>query len=914
MIRSTTLALLAAVLGTPAVGAPAAGAAEDGLRPIVGALHEHSAYSDGWPGTRPADYYASAARFGLGFLGGGEHSDNLALPTVLSEACVGGGRGGDGEVLAAQCLLADQVNPGDSLRKWDAMGEQAAAATAAQPGFAGFRGFEWSSNRFNHLNVYFSRNYTSAYSDGGMADMGSFWSWFTRAPSLGGGSDGLGTFNHPGAKQTEPLPGRDWEDFRHVAAADERMVGIEVFNDRKEYGSAGGPYPEGSYVRALDRGWHVGAIGAEDLGHRKPPLDDWGGPGWAKTVVLAPEATPAAIRSALLARSFYATGPGEGALRLELTVDGERMGARLERATGARLAVAAGVSDPAVTLELVTSGGRVVARGGDSLRARRRAATDERWYFVRARRGEQIVGYSSPVWVQAADGQRPGAWRAGDLHVHSCYSHDAYCPGVDPVEDAETIYSAFGTIAQRFAEASAKGLDYLLVSDHNDVRAQSDPDFGSQGVLGLRGYEASLAGGHAQVIGSDRLHDRGDGSAAATNALAAAVRRGGGLFQINHPSYRMKLPLTSCDQAEGESPPSHWKYGFDVAPDSVEVWNATTLLAPAELYYECFLQSGFRLGLTGGSDSHGATQPTLANPTTWVFSRLRTEASILQAIREGRTTVSRLTPAQGGGRLLLEADGDGDGSFEAAIGDTVAPGSPMRARLEGATTGGLLRVRANGRTLFDDRRLEPGAPVLFSAPPDEGWVRATLRLRDGLGGADPGCAPSGQSLDACTDDLAIAAMTSPLYLQRLRRGERPEPPGPPRGEDLARGSSRPPAPSGSDPDEQEPLTGSQQSAGSSELPAIGRRRVGLARRLRLVVRRARRGRVVLSWTPRDSAVDLQVRRAGARRWTTLLRGSRRGAAVYRIGPGSARAGFRVRRHEPGKPAGAWFAPARRAAR
>ena len=26
---------------------------------LVGAMHEHSAYSDGWPGTTPDDYYAS---------------------------------------------------------------------------------------------------------------------------------------------------------------------------------------------------------------------------------------------------------------------------------------------------------------------------------------------------------------------------------------------------------------------------------------------------------------------------------------------------------------------------------------------------------------------------------------------------------------------------------------------------------------------------------------------------------------------------------------------------------------------------------------------------------------------------------------------------------------------------------------
>ena len=29
-------------------------------RELIGALHEHSGYSDGWPGSRPADYFESA--------------------------------------------------------------------------------------------------------------------------------------------------------------------------------------------------------------------------------------------------------------------------------------------------------------------------------------------------------------------------------------------------------------------------------------------------------------------------------------------------------------------------------------------------------------------------------------------------------------------------------------------------------------------------------------------------------------------------------------------------------------------------------------------------------------------------------------------------------------------------------------
>ena len=42
-------------------------------------------------------------------------------------------------------------------------------------------------------------------------------------------------------------------------------------------------------------------------------------------------------------------------------------------------------------------------------------------------------------------------------------------------------------------------------------------------------------------------------------------------------------------------------------------------------------------------------------------------------------------------------------------------------------------------------------------------MRATLYLADGTQAVDPGCLPVGQPIDTCSRDLAIAAMTSPIY-------------------------------------------------------------------------------------------------------------------------------------------------------
>ncbi|MDP9842420.1 hypothetical protein [Streptosporangium lutulentum] len=273
-------------------------------RELIGALHEHSGYSDGWPGSRPADYFASGRdKHDLNFVGSSEHTSNVNSPFTFNEECL------DPRV-APSCQNADPVNPLDALRKWDAELDQAKASTDPAKDFVGFRGFEWTSDRMGHINVYFSRENSLPETDGGTIAMDRFYDWLTTT-----GKDGLAVFNHPGDKTLcGPLKcdvrsdlGFGWEDFKYFPKADDQMAGIEVFNGGGDFGSAPGHNapPEGWYAHALDKGWHVGAIGAEDKGHDR--TDDWGGSQYAKTVVLAKSNTEKDIKSAMADRRFYAT-------------------------------------------------------------------------------------------------------------------------------------------------------------------------------------------------------------------------------------------------------------------------------------------------------------------------------------------------------------------------------------------------------------------------------------------------------------------------------------------------------------------------------------------------------------------------------------------------------------------------------
>lgn len=349
----------------------------------VGALHEHSGYSDGWPGTIPEDYYASAKSFGLDFLGSSEHSDNSDLPVVLNEQCLDPGSTTD-------CVLADGADPEDSLRKWQATKEQAEAAT--NESFTGFRGFEWTNNRYGHLNVYFSKNQTNAVIDGANASMETFWDWFTRRPERGGGSDGLATFNHPGDKGIRPEdPAFNWNGFEYVPEADDRMVGLEVFNGTKDY------VKNGWYTKALDKGWHVGAVGAEDV----HDAEGWGDPRWAKTVLISRDRSAPALREAMLARRMYALL--DNSIRMDMTAAGKPMGSRIAQPVGTKVRITASVTPDAGRLEIVSNGGEVVSgKDGSRISYNASVRSNERYYFLRVLDATgKPVAYSSPVWVRA---------------------------------------------------------------------------------------------------------------------------------------------------------------------------------------------------------------------------------------------------------------------------------------------------------------------------------------------------------------------------------------------------------------------------------------------------------------------------------------------------------------------------------
>jgi hypothetical protein len=370
------------------------------------------------------------------------------------------------------------------------------------------------------------------------------------------------------------------------------------------------------------------------------------------------------------------------------------------------------------------------------------------------------VGAAPTVLGAAASRARGGYWLPGELHCHSCYSHDVFCAADDNTGPDE-VYTAGLPVAGKFQEARSRGLKFCAVTDHNDVRSVADLESAAQGLIAIPAYEHSLRG-HAQMLGARRLYDPGDQAADAVNAMADTLRGDGGVVQANHPAYRLGANDPGCTGGCEDCRAMNWQYGFDVRPDTVEVWNPSVSRGEvSENYWECWLDRGERIGATGGSDSHWVSLAEVAGPgqpTTWVLARQRSLAGILDGLRAGRTTVSGQPPLLGGPRLTL------DERAGATVGDTVTPSTVLTATADGLTIPAIVRVRANGAHLLDVP-LNPGGRVTFRAPREAGWVRAMLvesattpSTTTDIGDATPH-----------RDGHRLLALTSPIYLRRGRR-------------------------------------------------------------------------------------------------------------------------------------------------
>jgi hypothetical protein len=205
--------------------------------------------------------------------------------------------------------------------------------------------------------------------------------------------------------------------------------------------------------------------------------------------------------------------------------------------------------------------------------------------------------------------------------------------------------------------------------------------------------------------------------------LAAAAHRHGALFSINHPA--------------GECAGCAWEHDLPPELDAIEVWNGRH--GPqdrAVAMWERLLRDGRRVTAVGASDWHREPDP-IDSANVRVHATTLDEASLLQAIREGRVVVMR-------------GAGDRTPDFTVRSGSRVATvGDRLQASGAPATLAVIAPGFEGGRVVFvvNGTRLE-AVPV-----PHGGAVRVDRTLEPGYVRCEL-FAPGG----------ALVAMTNPVFV------------------------------------------------------------------------------------------------------------------------------------------------------
>lgn len=339
---------------------------------------------------------------------------------------------------------------------------------------------------------------------------------------------------------------------------------------------------------------------------------------------------------------------------------------------------------------------------------------DERLAPIRA--GE--TGTTPEGAAPSDRGDRKAAkWWHGDLHVHTEHSD-----GKHPVADVARL-------------ATASGLDFIIITDHNNTTHQRDLE-GIRTPLILSGEEVTTPGGHANVWGSGR-DDWFDFRIAPRDPHLTDVVDGahahGALFSINHP-------FIACDQCS-------WTHDIPAALDALEIWNGPLGPQPeAVALWERLLQQGRHVTAVASSDWHRASVP-LGAGSVRVLAPSLDQPSLLEAIRQGHVILMR---------------------------DAAAPAPAVMARASGrdATVGDTLEVESADTVTVEASVEKFASPGLAGCPEA---CRAELVLSNGRRISEPlreGRAaftiqPAGLAyvrLEVSAGDTVVA-MTNPIWLR-----------------------------------------------------------------------------------------------------------------------------------------------------
>ncbi|CAM4326024.1 CehA/McbA family metallohydrolase [Paenibacillus tarimensis] len=231
------------------------------------------------------------------------------------------------------------------------------------------------------------------------------------------------------------------------------------------------------------------------------------------------------------------------------------------------------------------------------------------------------------AWQQVSD--EGARFYKGDFHMHTLLSDGKQTPG------------------QLHDLAASRGLDYIVVTEHNAVHAAWPH---GKELLVVPGVEVTAFHGHCNLLGLRRsieLYDPESGALTLEDdsgmmAILEEARSQGAVCSLNHPFLV----------------PWHWQFEDTRMAlfDAIEIWNDPTYDGNAEAaekalaaWDQCWAH-GIRLAGIGGSDTHmlpdesyteGGPPSIVGDPATLVWCNGLSPMKLLDGVRRRRCYVTR---------------------------------------------------------------------------------------------------------------------------------------------------------------------------------------------------------------------------------------------------------------------------------
>ncbi|HZQ09106.1 MAG TPA: CehA/McbA family metallohydrolase [Anaerolineae bacterium] len=327
---------------------------------------------------------------------------------------------------------------------------------------------------------------------------------------------------------------------------------------------------------------------------------------------------------------------------------------------------------------------------------------------------DDAIAAAPTVHTVGKTASRGRGWYRGDLHAHTIHSDAAW------------------DIPALLEWARNNQLDFCTLSDHNSVAGLAIMDAASSDeLLTIGGLELTTFWGHALALGLRQWidwrvrppeHPLGGRT---MNEIASEVQAHGGLFIIAHPRSVGDPDCTGC----------RWVYETMMPGNAraVEVWNEPWLNESdhneeaLQLAFD-WLNQGYRLALTSGTDNHGRAAHDEGEPYGFdvVYAEDLSEREILRAVQRGRLYLSS------GPRLELTASANG---AHAMMGDVlnVKQNAPIQinAQWDAAPDQSQFTLIVDGAPREIWNTGPSGAQTLQLIGGQDHWCLITLRASNG---------------------------------------------------------------------------------------------------------------------------------------------------------------------------------------